>query len=685
MDEEELLPDDQADEDLTPDDEEELLADDSVETSVPEASLYDAINAGVGSLPGVKQLGAAMNTAVDVAKHPSANIADTYDAWRAHQNAQSAKAQHDRPLTYGATSLGTNLAAAIATGPAMAASRAIGAGAEVIAPIAQRLASARAGTQIGHNLPVARQGLATLADAAASAADQGDIRQTGVNAGLGVAVGGALSGLAKGVVKKAGSLLKSGQDATDAGAQWLGESRIGKMLASDDARVSSGLSESARVKDLKAGIKASDADFGSESSAPFDRTSVSAEDSLALRLADAAREGKASLESGNRTWDPNAFGDDFRDMSTRAMRDNFPKQPKPASSDVSDVRVARKTDRANGATEHLDSGYKKPERHLKNAQYDSADEAYARYADSATGYNAAREKAGKGPELGRRSPEPDELRSGFGYIGDAETPTFDPQKLGADDIASAASAKVDALRGKLETLRAIKDGKLSKAEDIAQMQNPRLRQRELLNFKRAQEIKHNPEAAAQLEAEIAKTGRSFQDATREHARFSSDYAGQLRAEKNMTFDRANAIKGKMGEADEAAVQAANNKGERERVGKLAEKAQRDLSAIATGRSAIENVGGVAAAVAGGSRGVAGALAGAAAGKPIGKAVLKGIDLAGAAGQRLSKVASIAERLSTRDDKVGRAAKWALSAEGENAFVRMAALADMPEVREELGQ
>jgi len=63
-----------------------------------------------------------------------------------------------------------------------------------------------------------------------------------------------------------------------------------------------------------------------------------------------------------------------------------------------------------------------------------------------------------------------------------------------------------------------------------------------------------------------------------------------------------------------------------------------------------------------------------------------ISLAGAAGQMLdnSKIASIAAKAqewATRDDNLGRAARWALSADGETALTRMMTLANLPEAQE----
>lgn len=111
----------------------------------------------------------------------------------------------------------------------------------------------------------------------------------------------------------------------------------------------------------------------------------------------------------------------------------------------------------------------------------------------------------------------------------------------------------------------------------------------------------------------------------------------------------------------------------------------ELTRIKTGRGALQNIAGIAAGGAGGNAigGPVGAMIGVASGKQLGKGVLQGIDIAGEAGQKLSQVASVAERLAARSDGVGQAARWALSGEGPAFVARLATLADLPEVKEEL--
>lgn len=110
-----------------------------------------------------------------------------------------------------------------------------------------------------------------------------------------------------------------------------------------------------------------------------------------------------------------------------------------------------------------------------------------------------------------------------------------------------------------------------------------------------------------------------------------------------------------------------------------------LQRIKTGRGALQNIAGMAAGGAAGQGvgGPAGALLGIAGGKQLGKGAFQTIDLAGEAGQRLSQVASIAERLATGGGPLGKAAQWALSGQGPAFIARLATLADLPEVQSEL--
>ncbi len=155
--------------------------------------------------------------------------------------------------------------------------------------------------------------------------------------------------------------------------------------------------------------------------------------------------------------------------------------------------------------------------------------------------------------------------------------------------------------------------------------------------------------------------------------------GETTRDMDALFARARELQDKLKQlatmAEDESLSAANRK----RVEMLGAKAQAELDRITTGRAAIAKGLGIAGGVAAGSAG--GILSGIG-GAGAGASALRAADVLGAAGQRLAKGRSLAEKLAQEypDAPIGKAAKWAMSSEGP---ARIEAFMADPYVREYL--
>jgi hypothetical protein len=70
------------------------------------------------------------------------------------------------------------------------------------------------------------------------------------------------------------------------------------------------------------------------------------------------------------------------------------------------------------------------------------------------------------------------------------------------------------------------------------------------------------------------------------------------------------------------------------------------------------------------------MTGGVAGKLVGDRALKAADKFGELGNKMSEMTSWAEKLAQRDDRIGRAAQYALSADGDALIARLAVLANL---------
>lgn len=621
----------------------------------PETSKYQAVNTGMATFPGVKQVGAAVNTAIDFARHPSANIADTYNAWRSFQDKQSAQSQDDHPWIYGGTSAATNMAGAMATGPALAATKVAGA---IAAPLS-------AGRALGSN-QIARNAVVDLGSSVAGAADEGDVSQAGRNALVGAGVGKAFNTAVGGLVKGGGKLLSGAQNAVDDIVASFGGTRLGKALSSSDAgdaKLTSG-----RAQGYKEQIK----QFGEFDPGP--RVEPPPMDNTAARLGKASTEFRANIEPGNRSWDPKEFGDEMRDVSRKgqldAIKSTYGKLPdRFVPEDVfadQTINRVRNTEQKIDFRKRVLSG--EPQGDEERKVYDGL-MASAQRDKSAGNPQKETEQMVKDMKYGDMR-EGDQFRFESSVL---ETPAADKMRTEARRVypdwseSQINAAIVDALHESPTAVRS----KTAHLGDSTVSQIP--------SGKEADDFRW---VTDELKKRLPK-----EEAQRDQA-FASGKAN-LKTNMDELFANANAAKKQINEATESTARY----GEKDRLGKIADSASKKLENIKTGRSAVENITGLVSSTLGAmsdnnssfAKTAFNASVGAMAGKPIGRAIFKGVDLAGAAGQRMAKVASIAERLATRDDSIGKAAKWALSAEGDRAVARLAILMDMPEVRAEVDQ
>jgi hypothetical protein len=153
--------------------------------------------------------------------------------------------------------------------------------------------------------------------------------------------------------------------------------------------------------------------------------------------------------------------------------------------------------------------------------------------------------------------------------------------------------------------------------------------------------------------------------------FSDEANARASTMENKTVERAKTLLDQMRQADATAAQNASMK---EGLDAAAGPAREKLGNIKTGRAIMDM--GSPFNMAQAALGIPG--------KGTGNIVQKMIDFGGAQGQRMAKAATLAEQWSTRDDNLGRLAKWALSGNPETTMARMAILADMPEAQDEVG-
>lgn len=607
---EDVVPYDPADEweDVPADEFEDVHPDEDVEiVSAPpkdQTSRMDAFASGLNTgVPGAAQLGAGMQSAVDVVGGRRASLLEAYRANRATQEKAKTAAQRDHPAYYMSGNIPAAMATAIASGAAIPAKMAAAAG------------------------PIATDFIATLAPTVAGAYSEGRGTPLEISKDMatGAAFGAGVHGALGGARKLAGAALEAPQKGLDAAADWLGGSHIGRWLGegAEDAGTS------ARVKGLKADVGAA------ESFKP--RDPGLAGDDLSSRLAKAAHEGRATLDDGF-TADPKEFGDDFAKISRDALDEAVERFAHGRSSHRTPITAMEGDAKALRTPKKPPSFTKEMAKAELDANPSLRDEVWwkSKTADVPT---QAKPDPVNSDAPGSLLREP----GNRGQYGDADKPDWYRAFYKKNATGEEHGDDLVGLDRARERQGWDRDSRIGTSRE----------QREPV---------YNDARAKELDDAVA--------------------AIKPRAKQNLTDELKYVVGGARSKLDRAKGIDADNATNAKYLGDKAAKAQDQIERIARGRETITKGATLGAAAAGGTKDLLTAGIGLAAGKQIGKSVLAGIDLAGEAGQRLAKTASLAEQWATRDDGLGRAARWALSAKGDAAIVRLMALAKLPEARDE---
>lgn len=476
--------------------------------------------------------------------------------------------------------------------------------------------------------PAATDFLTTLAPTVAGAYSEGRGTPMEISKDMatGAVFGAGVQGALRGAGKAAGAVLELPQKGVDAAAEWLGGTRIGKWLGEGAENAGS----SARVKGMRADVKAADS---------FKPRDVGlAGDDLSTRLARAAHEGRADIDKGF-SVDPKEFGDDF-------------------------AKISR----------------------------DSLDEAVERFAHGRSAHQTPVTVLEEEAKRWRTPPKPPEFTKAMAKAELDENPALKDEvwwsKGGGDEVPTRAKPDPVSADEPGSLLR--EQGKRGSHGDADKPEWYRSRYKKNADGHELGDDMVGVDRARERQG-WDRDSRIGTPREKNIPRYDDERADELdaavkaikpRAKQNLT-DELNFVlggaRGKLGKAKEVDTENATNA---KHLADQAAKAQDQITRIARGRETITKGATLGAAAAGGTRDLLTAGIGLAAGKQIGKSVLAGIDLAGEAGQRLAKTASMAEQWATRDDGLGRAARWALSAKGDAVLVRLMALAKLPEARDE---
>lgn len=549
----------------------------AVEMSVPESVMIGAEQ----GIPFAPQIASGIETAVDVARHPSADILETYQANRNNRLARARESSKTNPWAHGIASAGAGLGTALAAAPYTA------------------LGAAGVGVRALANA-VADTGLA-----AAQRMNEGEnpgsyepIRDMLFGRAIGKGISGVIGAVAN-PTKTIGQAIEAGHDAYDSGMGILG--RIGKYIGlretgdeiADAAKSSKVIALEQKIKDAETFQPSAMEEFAPEklNLSHADATEHAKGTSLPYRLAQASREGRAELYDDGVSFDPNELGYDFAQMFDDSLkagqRGHYPSNWELGNMRDS-VRSARRE--AEAARDSIIRNDKIASENLKE-----------------TAVSGVSKKTGAPPQESAQAIDADRSAKERDALYQA---LFEKENAVADSV--------DRYKGMSEdTMTAFKQ---SRGDTVA-------RAKTLLEQMNEAERVSARNASGQAEVDATNRLRQTSDAA-EKARFDAE----------------------------------------------AKKATGQLGDIRTGRAMVDM---------GTPFNLAKAVMGAP-GKGTGNIIQKVIDFGGAQGQRMAQAASRAEQWATRDDNLGRMARWALSGDAETAVVRMAILADMPEAQDETG-
>lgn len=609
-----------------------------------------AIEGAANGVPLTGYVDAAGRTALDVAGDlPNAmagapqiqrwgDIVNRFKAHMAEHKRRSAQANEDHPWVYGLANLGTAIGTGVATGEAVNAAL----GSRMAAPV---LDSVKEGRIFTEALPAAQlQGARAAAQlAGGEVANQLQDTNTGresapfADQGVGALAAAAVKGVLR-PVQALGKALQLPQRAQEAFFNLVGDTRLAKWLA-DGAETPEGKLLSDRVRALRENIASADAWEG-EKPPVVETPDVETELPLPFRLGRAAAAGEASIDRGNVVVPPE-FADDLAEI-TRTTKDAAAEKAWPGSSAESSPFLARADDAKTMAADASLLEAKRAQAAARNATIPRAD------------------------------------------ISDADRPAW-------WDNRWRQTFEADAPTRVRPIVDATEDAEARRLEKLVDAEMGMDRMRERVDFGFDSRIERlQPEGSypsdmdpAALRTEAGKLGAEVSQASRAANAGRNEAFADTFAEARMWRDKIAAVD------REAAAVDAGNKFERERLAGLADSYRAELARITRGRAAATKALGAAGAMSGTVEGFKrGGLLGAGLGYEMGQfagnRLFSAADNAGAVGQRLASGAAVVDRLAARNDALGRAAKWVLSAQGDAFAARLLTLMDTPEYQEAVG-
>lgn len=574
------------------------------------------------------------------------------DTLRAYRLRKSAAAQSEHPAAYlGGSLLGGGATAALTT-LALPAKAVAAAG-----PMATRF--------LGNLIPAALQNSSNGEGITGTAKD--------VLAGELAAL--HLAALAK-PLKSVGSIAQLPQKGAEAAMKWLGGTRIGKALG-QGADESTGSMSSARTKELL-GDKAAAERFAAK-----DIENLG--DDLASRLARASTEGRAHIDNGDFVVPAKEFGGDFAKISRDAENEAVERfSPIGKDAEGSFSRVEQSDDPLGTLDKEIRTELKNATEKFPYKKEEAAPDDFAEMM----ALQELRRKYGVTP--GEKTKEITELHRSS--LGD------NPNDPLAGPLLRRTSMVENGKPAKIHTNSGPKSGSRIGDQDKPDWWNSRWSKKDpvdsdhmsdamweeynrkhgggdpsrTINTTKMSEAESKAKSMREVDEMVARVGKNVVDrnAINAMARKNSD------AETDFVLNQARK------KASNTEGIAQDNIVNKWHLDEKAAKADKELKQLATGRLATEKLGtGGAAALGGLKGGLTGAFAGLAAGRTATRGAIKAVDLLAEGGQRLSKMKSWAESLADKETPIGRAAKWALSAEGDAMVARLAALADLPEAKE----
>jgi hypothetical protein len=618
--------------------------------------LLAAVEGVADAVPGTSQLGAAIGAmpavgnALDDPLNPKKwqRILSEYQRVKAEQEARSAKAQNDSPWAYGLSNLAGSVGSALAGGLVGKAALA-GAGAN-----AAQLAVP--GALIGNEA----MNIAARANTGTEQIGGG----VGGDQLTGLLISRVISGGAGAARTVAPMLMKLPKKAQEKFFEAVGDTRLAKMLAEADAtpkdRDMAKLIRGLRQK-IAAPGKLQEVAF-----APLDETTVDAADAVGLKMAKAARAGLADIgEGANYTVKPESgLMDDLAALSRQSTDAAAEKQFPGSSADESPF-ISRASD-ANKDLKRARAAIDSSKTDISAVPIVGDPNIKHKGAFRGESYKFPQDKAGweNKPAWWKAGPDDSEPGSVMDlFMKETES----PQTAAAIEALNRGERNAGRARNSTPMDRfAIDAGKTG------------LGSKDLYN---PNGITNQPQkTAVSFEEALAAEGVAT-DTLRRVSEGSAEAMAGKRETTGRVLDSARHWQEKLADAEKRMAAANDNKFERERLKGIAAEAQRELTRIQrtqAGRSATEKVfGGIGGTAGLLSHGPVGVPAGYMAGVGAFKAATGAADIAADIGAKL-------DQWATRDDKLGRAAQWALSAQGESQMARIMALVNLPEAQEELG-